>query len=175
MLHGSRHTLLGGEMWCWRPLQISHHQVRDELVAPRPSRMRAWLWCSVLPYYPHRCLCAFFTSQMLHGSRHTRLGGEMWCWRPLQINTHQDWYDAFFCAIPFRRRVVLPCNVVVIKGLFWLLTSNEWMNEWMYSILVSTNVIAFSITSSWVMLPRLFNLPSYKLVQNAVHPGSLKE
>ena len=75
----------------------------------------------------------------------------------------------------FSPKVSYSVIFAVIKGPFWLLTSNEWM----YSILVSTiltkNVIAFSITSSWVILPRLFNLPSYKFVQNTVHPGSLKE
>ena len=42
-IYRSRHTRLGGEMWCWRPPQINTHQDRVEAVAPPPSTMKRWL------------------------------------------------------------------------------------------------------------------------------------
>ena len=51
-LYCRRYIRLGGKMWCWQPPQIRHHQDRDEAATPPQSRLRAWLCCYVLPYYP---------------------------------------------------------------------------------------------------------------------------
>ena len=106
-LYCSRHTRLGGKMWCWRPPQIntSSGQRRACSTSTIEIESMALMQCPSVLSAP-TCNGPFLLSQKLYCSRHTRLGGKMWCWRPPQINTHQG-RDELVAPPPSRMRAWL--------------------------------------------------------------------